>query len=106
LLKKAAYNAGIATYNDWKHGNIGSTGENISVKNFMQNWLENFLSLNALATSMQIYYTCRNLTLGFANFYISKRGYFFTTLKTWQAIGTSLLIIFLQENFFVGRIIR
>ena len=42
--KKAAYDAGVAAYNDWKHGNIGITGENISVRDFMQNWFENVLT--------------------------------------------------------------
>ena len=34
--KKAAYDAGVAAYNDWKHGNIGITSENILLKDFMQ----------------------------------------------------------------------
>ena len=32
--KKAAYDAGVAAYNDWKHGNIGITSENISLNCF------------------------------------------------------------------------
>ena len=44
--KKAAYDADVAAYNDWKHGNIDITSENISVKDFMQNWFENVLTPN------------------------------------------------------------
>ena len=32
--KKAAYDAGVAAYNDWKHGNIGITSDNILLKDF------------------------------------------------------------------------
>ena len=53
--KKAAYDAGVAAYTDWKHGNIGITSENISVKDFMQNWLDNVVALNVKANSMQVY---------------------------------------------------
>lgn len=53
--KQDAYNAGVNAYNDWKHGNIGITSENISLKNFLQNWLENVVALNTKATTMQIY---------------------------------------------------
>lgn len=54
--KKAAYDAGVAAYNDWKHGNIGITSENISLKDFMQNWLENSVALNVKANSLQRYF--------------------------------------------------
>lgn len=53
--KQEAYNAGIDAYNDWKHGNIGITSENISLKDFMQNWLENVAALNVKANSLQTY---------------------------------------------------
>ena len=53
--KKAAYDAGVAAYTDWKHGNIGITSENISVKDFMQNWLDNVVELNVKANSLQTY---------------------------------------------------
>ena len=54
--KKDAYNAGVSAYNDWKHGNIGITSENISVKDFMQNWLDNVTALNVKANTLQKYF--------------------------------------------------
>ena len=53
--KQAAYDAGVAAYTDWKHGNIGITSEKITVKDFIKNWLENFAALNVKPTSLQIY---------------------------------------------------
>lgn len=55
--KQDAYNAGVSAYNDWKHGNIGITSENISVKDFLNSWLENVMALNVKPTSMQIYHS-------------------------------------------------
>ena len=35
--RKLAYDAGVAAYTDWKHGNIGIVSENITLKDFMTN---------------------------------------------------------------------
>lgn len=53
--KKTAYDAGVAAYTDWKHGNIGVVSENITLKDFMKNWLEKVVALNVKPTSMQNY---------------------------------------------------
>lgn len=53
--KQAAYDAGVAAYTDWKHGNIGITSEKITVKDFIKNWLENVVAMNVKPTSMQKY---------------------------------------------------
>jgi integrase len=37
----AAYDAGVAAYTSWKHGNISITSEKITVKEYLENWLEN-----------------------------------------------------------------
>ena len=58
--RKLAYDAGVAAYTDWKHGNIGIVSENISLKDFMTNWLENVLALNVKSTSLQCYISCFN----------------------------------------------
>ena len=52
---QAAFDAGVIAYNDWKHGNIGITSENISLKNFIRNWLDNVVALNVKANSLQRY---------------------------------------------------
>ena len=53
--KKLAYDAGVAAYTDWKHGNIGIVSENILLKDFMKNWLEKVVALNVKPTSLQTY---------------------------------------------------
>lgn len=53
-----AYDAGVAAYNDWKHGNIGIVSENITLKDFMTNWLEKVVALNVKQTSLQCYHSC------------------------------------------------
>ena len=53
--KQDAYNAGVDAYNNWKHGNIGITSENINVKDFLHNWLSNVAALNIKSTTMQNY---------------------------------------------------
>lgn len=58
--KQTAYDAGVAAYTDWKHGNIGITSEKITVKDFMTNWLENVVALNVKPTSMQNYISIFN----------------------------------------------
>ena len=49
--KKAAYDAGVAAYTDWKHGNIGITSDNILLEDFLQNWLEKVVVLNIKLTT-------------------------------------------------------
>ena len=56
--RKLAYDAGVAAYNDWRHGNIGIVSENITLKDFMKNWLENVVALNVKPTSLQSYTAC------------------------------------------------
>ena len=34
--RKLAYDAGVAAYNDWRHGNIGIVSENITLKDFFK----------------------------------------------------------------------
>ena len=53
-----AYDAGVAAYTDWKHGNIGIVSENITLKDFMTNWLEKVVALNVKPTSLQSYTSC------------------------------------------------
>lgn len=53
--KQAAYDAGVAAYNDWKHGNIGITSDKITVREFINNWLDNVVALNVKPTSLQAY---------------------------------------------------
>ena len=54
--KKAAYDAGVAAYNDWRHGNIGIVSENITLKDFITNWLEKVVAPNVKPTTLQTYY--------------------------------------------------
>ena len=53
--RKLAYDAGVAAYNDWRHGNIGIVSENITLKDFMTNWLEKVVALNVKPNTMQVY---------------------------------------------------
>ena len=53
--KQAAYDAGIAAYNDFKHGNIGITSEKIKLSEYMKSWLENVAALNVKPNSLQLY---------------------------------------------------
>ena len=53
--KGEAYNAGVAAYNDFLHGNIGITSESISLKDFMTAWLENVVKQNVKETTLQRY---------------------------------------------------
>ena len=53
--RKLAYDAGVAAYTDWKHGNIGIVSENITLKDFMTNWLEKVVALNVKPNTMQMY---------------------------------------------------
>ncbi|MDY6350553.1 MAG: tyrosine-type recombinase/integrase [Selenomonas sp.] len=38
--KDAAYEAGVAAFTDWKHGDIGITSERVTVKDFLTAWLD------------------------------------------------------------------
>ncbi|MBQ9442631.1 MAG: site-specific integrase [Selenomonadaceae bacterium] len=53
--RNLAYDAGVAAYIDWKHGNIGIVSENIALKDFMTNWLKNVVALNVKPNTMQMY---------------------------------------------------
>lgn len=53
--KAQAYKAGVAAYNDYLHGNIGITSEKITLKDFMSAWLDNVVSTNVKASSLQSY---------------------------------------------------
>ena len=47
----------MEAYVDWLHGNIGITSESITLKDFMTKWLDEVVSVNVKATSMQTYQT-------------------------------------------------
>lgn len=53
--QKEAYNAGVAAYTNWLHGDIGITSEKITLKDFMMNWLKNVVPLNVKASTLQMY---------------------------------------------------
>lgn len=53
--KDAAYDAGVAAYNDWKHGNIGITSERINLKDFMISWLNNVAAINVRKGTLNNY---------------------------------------------------
>jgi integrase len=50
-----AYNAGVAAYNDWKHGNIGITSTRISLSNFITKWMDNVVKLNVRPSTFALY---------------------------------------------------
>lgn len=58
--KDEAYEAGVAAYTDWKHGNIGITSENISFKDFMNNYMESVVSLNVRKSTYEKYLETAN----------------------------------------------
>lgn len=53
--EKEAYRAGVEKYTDFMHGNIGITSEAITVRDFMNQWLNEVVALNVKATSLQTY---------------------------------------------------
>ena len=55
--RKLAYDAGVADYTDWRHGNIGIVSENIPLKDFMKNWLEKVVALNVNRKPLQRLYS-------------------------------------------------
>ena len=60
--RKLAYDAGVATYNDWRHGNIGIVSENITLKDFMNNWLGKVVAPNVKPTTLQTYHELRTIS--------------------------------------------
>lgn len=64
--KDAAYEAGVAAYADWKHGNIGITSEKITFKTFIEQYMQNVVKLNVKASSYANYESrIKNLILPF-----------------------------------------
>lgn len=53
--REDAYDAGVAAYTDWRHGNIGITTEAVTVKTFVRSWLDNVASLNTRSTTLGEY---------------------------------------------------
>lgn len=53
--QKAAYEAGVAAYADWKHGNVGITSEKILLKDYLEIWLANVASTNVRPSSLAHY---------------------------------------------------
>jgi integrase len=50
-----AYEAGTAAYTDWKHGNIGITSEKITIRDFLNRWMENVVSKSVKPSSFSSY---------------------------------------------------
>ena len=44
--KEDAYNAGVDAYTDFKHGNIGIVSDHITLKAYMDNWLQGVAAVN------------------------------------------------------------
>lgn len=66
--QESAYDAGMEAFADWKHGNIGITSEKISVKEFLESWLENVAPLNVCDDSVSKYrFTIEYYILPFFN---------------------------------------
>ncbi len=51
---EAAFDAGVAAYNDWKHGNIGITSERMKLSEYLAVWLKNMKS-NVIPATIQSY---------------------------------------------------
>ena len=49
-----AFDAGVAAYSDWKHGNIGITSERMKISDYLAVWLENMKS-NVTPATIQSY---------------------------------------------------
>ena len=58
--KDAAYKAGVEKYTDFIHGDIGIASEAITLKDFMTQWLNEVVSANVKANSMQTYQSIFN----------------------------------------------
>lgn len=57
LSKEDAYNAGVAAFADWKHGNIGIISEDITLEDFIDNWLEGVCAMNVRPSTLSSYRT-------------------------------------------------
>lgn len=55
LSKEDAYNAGVAAFTDWKHGNIGIVSNHITLKEYMDNWLQGVAAINVRESSLSQY---------------------------------------------------
>ena len=53
--KEDAYNAGVDAYTDFKHGNIGIVSDHITLKAYMDNWLQGVASVNVRESSLAQY---------------------------------------------------
>lgn len=55
--KEDAYNAGVKAYTDFKHGNIGIVSDHITLKAYMDNWLQGVAAVNVRESSLSQYQT-------------------------------------------------
>lgn len=53
--KEDAYNAGVEAYTDFKHGNIGIVSDHITLKVYMDNWLQGVAAVNVRESSLSQY---------------------------------------------------
>lgn len=53
--KENAYLAGLQAFTDYKHGNVGITNEHITVKELINNWLENVAKTNVRESTYNNY---------------------------------------------------
>lgn len=53
--KEAAYEAGMAAYTDWKHGNVGLTSTKIKLSEFSEFWMKNVAQLNVRRGTLASY---------------------------------------------------
>ncbi|WP_295155302.1 tyrosine recombinase XerC [Selenomonas sp. AE3005] len=53
--KDDAYNAGVAAFTDFKHGNIGILSENISLRDYIDNWLNGVCAINVRESTLVQY---------------------------------------------------
>lgn len=57
LTKEDAYNAGVAAYTDWKHGNIGIVSESVTLEEFIDSWLDGVCAVNVRPSTLSSYRT-------------------------------------------------
>lgn len=55
--RDAAYEAGIASYTDWKHGKFGITSENVALHTLVETWLQKVCVLNVKPQTVAHYET-------------------------------------------------
>ncbi len=53
--KEDAYNVGVEAYTDFKHGNIGIVSDHITLKVYMDNWLQGVAAVNVRESSLSQY---------------------------------------------------